>query len=336
MAKSMQTTVTLEKIAARAGCSISTASRVINGKGPVSAETARRVRRAATEMGYTVSMAERSAGEVRGRATIGVLVPSISNPVFSASLGGIQQRMQTAGLGVLMALSNYEPGEESAAVATLLVQRPLGLLLTLCNPAKSQVQRLQLPATVLLNNLPRPGFPAAVTVDNLAAGRDITGFMIGKGHCRILFVSGHFASSDRAFLRYSGYCEAMTEAGFSPLPPLEIGFVDGFDNLDLIGALDHHRPTAIIGSNDLVALGVIGALRRQGMTVPDDISVAGFDGIPIGRLFDRPLTTIEMPDASMGTAAASLLLDMVQNGTPARHLQLGHRLFVGATVRDIR
>jgi DNA-binding LacI/PurR family transcriptional regulator len=330
----MRAIATLEDVASRAGCSISTASRVLNGTGPVSEDMERRVRRAAAEIGYGASGSRTTSGK-RGRPVVGVLVPSITNPVFSASVGGIQHRMQAAGHGVLIALSNYEPDEELAAVATLLAQRPIGLILTLCGTGDSEVLKKELPPTVLLNNLPMGRFSAAVTVDNFAAGHEITRFILSKGHSRILFVSGHFTSSDRALLRYKGYCRAMKENGIAPLDAVQIAFVDGYDNLDLIDAVEHFKPTAIIGSNDLMALGVIGALRRQGMSVPDDMSVAGFDGISIGRLIDRPLTTIEMPDASMGTAAASLLLDIAASA-PARHLRLDHRLFAGETVRDIR
>ncbi|MGO8565186.1 substrate-binding domain-containing protein, partial [Rhizobium ruizarguesonis] len=94
-------------------------------------------------------------------------------------------------------------------------------------------------------------------------------------------------------------------------------------------------PTAIIASNDLLALGVIGALKREGLSVPGDVSVAGFDGIAIGRLIDPPLTNIEMPDASMGATAASLLLDMAENAAPARHLDVAYTLRRGGTVRTI-
>ena len=84
-----------------------------------------------------------------------------------------------------------------------------------------------------------------------------------------------------------------------------------------------------------VATSVIGALKREGLSVPRDVSVAGFDGIAIGRLIDPPLTTIEMPDASMGATAASLLLDMAENAAPARHLDVAYALRRGGTVRDI-
>jgi DNA-binding LacI/PurR family transcriptional regulator len=192
-----------------------------------------------------------------------------------------------------------------------------------------------LPPTVLLNNLPTQLFPAAVTVDNRGAGRELTQMLIGLGHRRILFVSGNFAGSDRARRRHEGYRDAMTANGIAPLEAVQISFVNGYDQIDLSPALATASPTAIIASNDLLALGVIGALRREGLSVPGDVSVAGFDGIAISRLMDPPLTTVEMPDASMGAAAASLLLDIAENAAPARHLDIAYMIRRGGTVRAI-
>jgi DNA-binding LacI/PurR family transcriptional regulator len=110
----------------------------------------------------------------------------------------------------------------------------------------------------------------------------------------------------------------MSQFGAAGFPALEISFVSGYDEIDLAQPISSMRPTAIIASNDLLALGVISAVRREGLRVPEDMSVVGFDGISIGRLTDPKLTTIEMPDASMGVTAASLLLDIAENGAAPR------------------
>lgn len=323
---------TLKQVALRAGCSSATASRVLNLSGPVSQATALRVRRAAAEIGY-------GAGAPFNRNTrrpvIGVLVPSVTNPVFASSLSGIQNRMLAAGHSVLIAQSNYDPDQEAHAVASLLGERPTGLILTVCDGGTSLADERDLPPTVLLGSSPSERFPAAVTVNNYKAGHRLTEFLLSKGHSRILYVSGNFAASDRALLRYHGYRKALEEAGVAPLDAIETSFVSGYDQLDLGRALQAHRPTAIIGSNDLIALSVIGAVRREGLSVPGDVSVAGFDGIAIGKLIDPPLTTIEMPDAIMGTTAASLLLDIAENNAPRRHLELSYALREGGTVRTL-
>ncbi len=321
---------TLQQIAFRAGCSVATASRVMNRTGPVSDEMVRRVRRAAAELGY------RAGGRTgNGRPAIGVLIPSITNPVFAASLSSIQNRALHAGHSVLIAQSNYDPAQEADAVASLLQQQPTGLILTLCDPERSLVLPSALPPTVLLGNLPTSRFTAAVATDNFGAGRDLTDHLLCRGHRRILFISGHFSASDRAKLRYLGYIRAMEAAGQQPLDALEISFVNSLEQLDLSDAVSRFGPTAIIASNDLLALGVMGALRRQGLSIPRDISVAGFDGISLGFLGEVPLTTVEIPDGTMGAAAASLLLDMAENAAPPRHLTVPYRMRAGGTVRNL-
>lgn len=325
---------TLQQVALRAGCSLATASRALNRNGAVSDAMVRKVRRAAAELGYRPNA---SPGTRPGsRPVVGVLIPSITNPVFASSLSSIQNRMLVAGHGVLIAQSNYDPAREADAVASLLNDRPTGLILTVCDPVTSPALQAALPPTVLMNNMPTALFPAAVTVDNRKAGRELTQLLIELGHRRILFVSGAFAASDRARFRYEGYCDAMQGAGIASLEALQIPFVTGYDQLELGVALEgSSAPTAIIASNDLLAFGVIGALRREGLAVPRDMSVAGFDGIAIGRLIDPPLTTIEMPDASMGAAAASLLIDMAENAAPPRHLDIPFKLRRGGTVRAL-
>jgi DNA-binding LacI/PurR family transcriptional regulator len=322
---------TLKQVALQARCSVATASRVLNHSGPVSQAAVLRVRRAAAEVGYRMM----GAPPRSRRPVIGVLIPSITNPVFAASLSGIQNRMLAAGHSVLIAQSNYDPEQELYAVASLLGERPTGLILTVCNGQTSRALQQILPPTVLLNNLPTADFPSAVTVNNFEAGRKVTEYLLSMGHRRILFVSGDFKASDRASLRYQGYKQAMSQFGAAGFPALEISFVSGYDEIDLAQPISSMRPTAIIASNDLLALGVISAVRREGLRVPEDMSVVGFDGISIGRLTDPKLTTIEMPDASMGVTAASLLLDIAENGAAPRHLELDYVLRKGGTVSSI-
>ncbi|OLP54817.1 transcriptional regulator [Rhizobium rhizosphaerae] len=325
---------TLQQVAERAGCSLASASRVLGCSGPVSEQMARRVRRAAAELGYRPERLAATSRSTR-RPVVGILIPSITNPVFAASLSSIENRMLLSGHGVLIAQSHYDPEREVSAVHALLNDRPTGLILTLCDPESSRVLDLPLPPTVLLNNPPTPRQPAAVTVPNRAAGATLAGHLLDLGHRRILFVSGNFAASDRARLRHQGYLDALARRGVAPLPPMQVPFIGSYDQLDLTAILAQEAPTAVIASNDLLAFGVIGALRRQGLGVPQDLSVAGFDGIAIGQMMTPALTTIEMPDASMGAVAASLLLDMAENAAVARHLQLAFSLRAGGTARAV-
>ena len=207
--------------------------------------------------------------------------------------------------------------------------------MTVCEAATCAALHHPMPPTVLLHNEATDRHPAAVTVDNRAAAILLVAHLVSLGHHRILFVSGEFKASDRAARRHLGYREAMATAGLAPLEPVEVSFIDDYAMLDLTGALAEHRPTAIVASNDLLALGVIHALRSHGVVVPDDISVAGFDGMSIGRMMSPTLSTIDMPSAAMGAVAASLLLDMLDNAARSRAMQLDFQLYPGGTVRDI-
>lgn len=320
------------EIAERCGCSLASVDRVLNGHGPVSAALRARVRQAALELGHT--LADESSSSVRTgarRNAIGVLVPSLTNPVFAQSLSRIQDRVRHAGHSVLIAQSNYDPAEEVSAVSSLLAEPVLGLLLTLCDASTSPVRAMTLPPTVLLFNRPTPVFPAAVTVDNAASAHLLVEHLVAKGHRRILFVSGHFAASDRARLRHSGYLTALAAANLKPLPAVEMSFTEDYAELDLTGPIERGRPTAIVASNDLLALGVLRAVRRLGLRVPGDISVAGFDGMAIGRMIEPTLTTVDMPNGAMGAVAASLLIDMIHHGAAPRLLELGVQLYEGDT-----
>jgi DNA-binding LacI/PurR family transcriptional regulator len=326
----------LQQIALKAGCSAATVSRALNKSGPVSERMTRRVEKAAMELGYRPDANSAAVQRLRHKPMIGVLIPSITNPVFAASLSNIQKRARVSGHGVIIAQSDYDLVREAEAILDLVSERPVGLIMTLCDPQNSVANLPRvLPPTVLLHNLPTARFPASVAADNFQAGRELCDHMLDHHHTSILFVSGAFAASDRARLRYDGYCAAMKQRGLSPHPALEVGFLNGYDELDLGQSLKLFEPTAIIASNDLLAFGVIGALRRDGLSVPEDISVAGFDGISLGRLIDPPLTTIEMADASMGAAAASLLIDITENGSSPRHLNVPHSLRMGGTVRTL-
>jgi DNA-binding LacI/PurR family transcriptional regulator len=335
-----------------ARCSIASVSRVVNDSGPVSGPLRQRIAAAVADLDFSPSEVGRSLALKRSR-TIGVLVPSVTNPVFADCLAGLQDAARRAGHAVLIAQSNYEAGREAEAIAPLIAERPAGLVLTVCDPAASEARNRAAAAgipTVLLFNEPaaaagaendieaHAGGDAVVTVDNRGAGRELAAAMLARGHRRLAFVAGRFQSSDRARARFEGFRDALVAAGLPVEPPIEIDFLDAADHIDLTEVLARLQPTAIVGSNDLLAIGVMAALRRHGLAVPRDVSVAGFDGIAIGRLIAPSLATVEWPARAMGTAAAAMLFDLVGarggKSTAARTLRLPHLIRPGGTLAD--
>ena len=326
--------ITIRDVAAHAGCSIATVSRVVTGNGPVSDEMRRRVVEAALQIGFPLARAFPET-----RPVISILVPSLTNPVFAATVAGIEQRARTAGLSTVLGQSNYDPAQEEEIVTALISERPVGMIMTVCDPASSvalqRVRKAGLPVVTIYNE-DTPEGVAAVMVDNRAAIRRATEDLIALGHRRILLLAGKFISSDRSARRYEGYRDAMTAAQLTAAPAIEVDFIDATRDIDLTEFLAEYGPTAIMASNDLLAVTLIASLRQAGLCVPEDVSVTGFDGIDFARLISPRLHTIRQPSQVMGTLAATLLLDMAAGHSSPRRLCLEVIPLPGETVAPPR
>lgn len=303
--------VTIRDVAELARVSIATVSRVLNGSGRATPETAERVRAAVAELGFRPSTVGRSLKIARTR-TVGVLIPTLSNPVFAESVAGVQDAAAEAGYGVLVASTDYRPDRETRAIESLLCNRVEGLVLTVADADRSAaLDTLDAAGApyVLTYNEPRVTDRASVSVDNEAAARALVARMIALGHRRIGMVAGRFHQSDRSRQRYLGYVAALAAAGLEPGPLVEVDFADTRFAQRLAAHLrGPDRPTAFFGSNDLLALATVRAVRDLGLSVPGEVSVTGFDGIEIGALSSPSLATLVQPARAMGRAAFTTLL----------------------------
>lgn len=312
----MAARVTIHDVAKRAACSVATVSRVLNGTGPASAEVRARVQQAASDLGFRFNEIGRSLQSRRSR-TLGILVPTLSNPVFAAVIEGVQAAARARGYQLLLACANYDPEEESEAVATLLAKQVDGLLLTVSDAeASAEVAQLSqegLPFMLIFNQ-PLSALPS-VTVDNAAAAEAVGRRLLQSGHRQVAYVAGRFASSDRSQRRYEGFCAAYEAVG-APAPSLVEVDYGAFDHRDALDAILRARPsiTALFCSNDMLALAVIGALRSLGRRVPRDVSVVGFDGIAVAALTAPSLATVATPCPEMGNRAAESLIDAIEAG----------------------
>ncbi|MEP9377832.1 substrate-binding domain-containing protein [Aquabacter sp. CN5-332] len=329
--------VTIRTVALKAGCSIATVSRVMNGTARASAQVEARVRTAMAELSFRPSEIGRALKTLRTR-TLGVVIPSLTNPVFASSVAGIEAEARNRGHVLLVTATDYDPARERELVDTLVAQSVAGLVITVAdpddNPTLDHLDAEGIPY-VLVYNEPLRAERAAVTVDNAAAGQTLTEALIALGHRRILFVAGRFSTSDRSRLRHQGYIAAMGKAGLEPAPVLELDYMGDADahRSALIGLLGTpKRPTALVCSNDLLALSIAAAVRDMGLDVPGDVSVAGFDGISIGRLVSPALCTIDQPTRRMGERAVERLFDLF-DGSGSRTVEhLPFHLRPGGTI----
>ncbi|MFN7572781.1 MAG: LacI family DNA-binding transcriptional regulator [Betaproteobacteria bacterium] len=305
---------TIHDVARRAKVSAATVSRVLNESATVAPGTVARVRRAVQALNFRPNLAGRSLRAARTRS-LGVVVPTLANPVFAECLAGVEAAARAHGHTLSLATTGYRAAAEEDAVEALLRQRVDGLVLTVTDAARNRVldrlDRERVPYVLVFNQLARAERPT-VSVDNRAAAREAVEHLIGLGHRAIRMVTGQFRQSDRARLRYRGYREAMTAAGLAPLPPLQMPFLAPDARMLLVEALAaRSRPTAFFCSNDHLALTVIRDLRALGRRVPDEVSVAGFDGIRIGGLTAPSLTTVVQPSEEIGRAAVDRLLHSI-------------------------
>lgn len=320
----------IKQVAHLAGVSIATVSRLLNKPGSVSAETAEKIHRSIAELGFRPNFTGRNLRAGNSR-TVGVVVPTLSNTVFAQCLQGIELAARALDYSVMFTTTEYLPEEESAAVELLLGHRVDGVILTVAdagaNATLDLLERERIPF-VLTYNQPGAVPPAAplddrprrasVSVDNRAAACEAVRYLIGLGHRRIQMLAGRFHASDRAIQRHQGYLDAMRGAGLSPLPVIEV------ERHTLTAATEYQqmmadpasRPTALFCSNDLLALSAMRELRALGLRVPDDISVMGFDGIPVGALVEPVLASVVQPSEQIGDTALRALVQAIEARSP--------------------
>ncbi|MFS0713971.1 LacI family DNA-binding transcriptional regulator [Microbacterium sp. 2P01SA-2] len=309
MAGAKQTTIT--DVAAHAGVSLATVSRVMNGNATVDPALAERVRASAAQLGYSANPLARSL--VLGRTqTISVVVPDLANPTFQGMLRGLSRAAVADGYHVLIADSD-EHVDEERLLALESRRRSDGLIL--CAPRMSDEQLAEVVAdvapVVLVN---RTGDAPSVAADYRTPLRAIIDHLYAQGHRRFAYLAGA-ARSASSGQRLSALDDARRE-----LPDCSIAEIPaGVDFASGAGALDDvltSGATATLAFNDLSAMGLLSAATERGIPVPGRLSIAGFDDIPFARYTSPALTTAAVPMGELGARAWSALHDLLEGRTP--------------------
>jgi DNA-binding LacI/PurR family transcriptional regulator len=306
--------MSIQSVAAKAGVSVATVSRAFNFPDKVTPATRELVERVARELHYVPNASARTLRTQRSRA-LGVVLPTLLNPTFAECLQGIAHAAVAGGYAIIPVTTGYQLDEEERAVHLLLAGNVDGLILVVSNPSTSAaLDRLRSTDTpyVLAYNR-HPDHPC-VTVDGEAAVADAVARLVLLGHRRIAMVSGTLAASDRAQQRYRGYQKGMADAGLDAPALIEVPFVESA--VDLLAQLLQAkvRPTALVCSNDLLAIRSIRAAHLSGLNVPGDLSVVGFDGIALGEDLTPALTTIAQPNSEIGRRSVELLVQAMAGG----------------------
>jgi LacI family transcriptional regulator, galactose operon repressor len=303
--------ITISDVAEHAGVSVGTVSNVVNRPERVADGTRQRVQKAIVQLGWVPNG---SAATLRaGRATlVGLIVPDIRNPFFTEVARGAEDMAAASGEAIVVCNTDWLLDSEQRALAALARQRVRGVII---NPAGEDERYLEWLvdrniALVLLDHRRSAGRVPSVVVDDVLGGRLAGEHLLDLGHRRIALVNGR-TSIPQCDDRRVGLVSALRDAGLDPerdLVDLEVEAMDAPSGMDAVERIfASASPTAIFCANDLLAIGVVHALRTKGVRVPDDVSVVGYDDVELAAMTDPPLTTVHQPTYELGATAYKLL-----------------------------
>jgi LacI family transcriptional regulator len=302
----------LEDVARLAKVSTATVSRALTLPHKVKARTLERVLQAASTLGYVAHGAARALASRRTH-TIGAVVPTLDNAIFANTIQALQRTLDAAGYVLLLASHEFDADIE-ARVTRTLIERGVDALVLLGTTHHPDIYRMleshNLPY-VLTWAFDESGNHPCVGFDNRAAGLCIANHLLDLGHRRFTMVSGITAHNERAQERLAGVREALAARGIalSPDQVVEKPYTHAGGREGLRAVLKSgDSPTAIICGNDVLAIGAIAECHAQGLKVPDDVSITGFDDMEMASLMTPALTTVRFPTAEMGVYAANHLL----------------------------
>lgn len=329
----------MREVARRAKVSVATVSRALRSPEQVSPATVERVRRAAEELGYVYNAT--ASDILRGRSTVvGLVVPTSSSTLFGETIHGVQDVTAEHGFSVIQGASRYDDDREERLIASLLERRVHALILTgvtLRNEAR--IRRLakdHCARIVVVWEKPKADVGISyVGFDNRSAAERMTNHLIGLGHRRIGMIVGPYSRSARVKHRLEGYRDALDKAGLPFDPDLVVerrpDLLEGREAMDSLMSQEE-PPTAVFAASDLLAIGALKAARLRGLSVPGDVSIAGFDDMNFSAYQDPPITTMRVDAYRIGQLAAQIAVEPI--GAPVRNYCLDCDLVIrGSTGR---
>lgn len=305
---------TLADVARRAGVHKATASRALSMPSKLSPATVARVRTAMRDLGY-VSNGVARALSTRKTRTVGSILPTLDNAIYAVSTVSLERRLERSGYVLLVSCHEFNPAAETRALEAMLSRGVDGLVLVGQEHSRATLARLRASAVPhVFTWSSAKGRRPTVGFDNREAGRLVARHLLALGHRRIAMVAGVLSGNDRARDRLAGVREALEEAGMK-LPDDRVtqrpysleGGAEGLIQL----MHSAQPPTAIICGNDVLALGALHEARIRRIAVPADLSITGFDDMPLARVTSPELTTVHFPMEEVGWNAGELLLGML-------------------------
>ncbi|MBS1303381.1 LacI family DNA-binding transcriptional regulator [Loktanella sp. SALINAS62] len=331
----------MREVARRANVSVATVSRALRSPGQVSSATIQKVRSAAEDLGYVYNVT--ASDILKGRSTVvGLVVPTSSSTLFGETIHGVQDVTAETGFSVIQGATRYDAVTEEALIDSLLERHVHALILTGMTYAnEDRIRRLARDGwTRVVVVWEKPGSDPGISyvgIDNRSAAERMTEHLIALGHRRIGLIVGPYSRQARVRHRLEGYRDALEKAGIAFDPDIVMerrpDLLEGREAMDSLMGMEV-RPTAVFAASDLLAIGALKAARLRGLSVPGDVSIAGFDDMNFGAYQDPPITTVRVEAYRIGQLAGQIAVEPI--GTPERSYCLDCDLVIRSSTGPIK
>ena len=318
--------MTIKDLAAKTGYAVGTVSRVLNNHPNVSEKARTAILAAVAESGFELNVNAKLLKQTHATCIL-VIVKGTGNVLFFQMVEQLQASLADSPYSIHVEYMHGADNEVRRAAALARQKQALGVIFLGGNLEnfRADYPFLNLPGVLVTNDGSSLGFDklSSVYVDDRKGARQAVETLISLGHKKIAVIGGHRHYSDISLKRWQGALDAMNAHGLTIDPELDYATVYFSPEGGSTGVTELTRRgrefTALFTMSDLMAIGAIRTLRDQGLRVPEDVSVVGFDGIPLGEYHIPRLTSVDQPAVAMAQRGLQMLLDAIENGTPARH-----------------
>ena len=334
--------MTIKDLAAKTGYAVGTVSRALNNHPNVSEKARRIILKAAKESGFELNVNAKQLKQTHSN-TVLVVIKGIGNELFSVMMESIQKLIAQTPYQLVVDYMDEDQNEVLRAVQLCREKKPLGILFLGGNNDNflRDFDKIDIPCVVVTNDASMLPFSnlSSVTTDDQEAAYCAIETLISLGHRNIAVIGGDRNASNTSRLRYNGCLRAFARHDI-PFDPqrdyrsVRYSYQDGYRATQAL-LENGSRFTALFACADVMAIGAIRALRESGKSVPEDVSVMGLDGLPIGDYLVPQLTTIGQSVSSMARRSVEILLDGIEDGAQCRHETIPFRIYRRESVREL-
>ncbi len=318
--------MTIKDLAEKTGYGVATVSRVLNNHPNVSEKTRRIILQAVEESGFQINDNARQLKQQHATSIL-VVVKGTSNEMFSELVESIQSLIAQTSYPLMVDYMDEDGNEVLRAIRLCREKKPLGILFLGGNSQNFQrdFYKIDIPCVLVSNDASAHPFEnlSSVSTDDRQAARCAMDFLIALGHRRFAIVGGDREVSDTSRLRYQGCLQSLRDHNIDFDEELDYqgvrySYRDGYDATNKLLS-EGRKFTALFAAADVMAIGAIRALRDHGLRVPEDVSVVGFDGLPLGSFLVPQLSTVAQSVDLMARRSVEILLNCIEEGGSARH-----------------